>query len=290
MNVHEFLSNTILNISIEKLISFFIKALLIYGITQVAVSFTKYLFRRSQKRKKLAILDQTTSSFIQRLLVYTLYIIGMAIFLSLIPGMEKVSSSILAGAGIMAMAVGFASQEALSNFVSGLFIVFGKPFRIGDSIMIDSVVNGTVSEITLRHTIIKSLDNRMIIIPNSKINSSTIVNSTIGEQDTCSFIEVGVSYDTNLDKAISVMRDEIMHHPLLIDRRTPEEKQGNSPQVVIRVIALGDSAITLKAWAWAANAGNAFVLKCDLLKSIKERFDKENIEIPYPYNNVIVKK
>jgi len=290
MNVHEFLSNTILNISIEKLISFFIKALLIYGITQVAVSFTKYLFRRSQKRKKLAILDQTTSSFIQRLIVYTLYIIGMAIFLSLIPGMEKVSSSILAGAGIMAMAVGFASQEALSNFVSGLFIVFGKPFRIGDSIMIDSVVNGTVAEITLRHTIIKSLDNRMIIIPNSKINSSTIVNSTIGEQDTCSFIEVGVSYDTNLDKAINVMRDEIMHHPLLIDRRTPEEKQGNTPQVVIRVITLGDSAITLKAWAWAANAGNAFVLKCDLLKSIKERFDKENIEIPYPYNNVIVKK
>ena len=256
MNVHEFLNNTILNISIEKLISFFIKALLIYGITQVAVSFTKYLFRRSQKRKKLAILDQTTSSFIQRLLVYTLYIIGMAIFLSLIPGMEKVSSSILAGAGIMAMAVGFASQEALSNFVSGLFIVFGKPFRIGDSIMIDSVVNGTVAEITLRHTIIKSLDNRMIIIPNSKINSSTIVNSTIGEQDTCSFIEVGVSYDTNLDKAIDVMRDEIMHHPLLIDRRTPEEKQGNTPQVVIRVIALGDSAITLKAWAWAENAGN----------------------------------
>ena len=290
MNVHEFLNNTILNISIEKLISFFIKALLIYGITQVAVSFTKYLFRRSQKRKKLAILDQTTSSFIQRLLVYTLYIIGMAIFLSLIPGMEKVSSSILAGAGIMAMAVGFASQEALSNFVSGLFIVFGKPFRIGDSIMIDSVVNGTVAEITLRHTIIKSLDNRMIIIPNSKINSSTIVNSTIGEQDTCSFIEVGVSYDTNLDKAIDVMRDEIMHHPLLIDRRTPEEKQGNTPQVVIRVIALGDSAITLKAWAWSENAGNAFVLKCDLLKSIKERFDKENIEIPYPYNNIIVKK
>ncbi len=290
MNVHEFLSNTILNISIEKLISFFVKALLIYGVTQVAVSFTKYLFRRSQKRKKLAILDQTTSSFIQRLIVYTLYIIGIAIFLSLIPGMEKVSSSILAGAGIMAMAVGFASQEALSNFVSGLFIVFGKPFRIGDSIMIDSVVNGTVAEITLRHTIIKSLDNRMIIIPNSKINSSTIVNSTIGEQDTCSFIEVGVSYDTNLDKAINVMRDEIMHHPLLIDRRTQEEKQGNTPQVVIRVIALGDSAITLKAWAWAANAGNAFVLKCDLLKSIKERFDKENIEIPYPYNNVIVKK
>jgi len=290
MILHDFFSNTVLDLKIEKIISFCIKAFLIYAITQATVSFTKYLFRRSQKRKKIAILDQTTSVFIQRIIVYAIYIIGTAIFLSLIPGMEKVSSSILAGAGIMAMAVGFASQEALSNFISGLFIVFGKPFRIGDSIMIDNVVNGTVAEITLRHTIIRSLDNRMIIIPNSKINSSTIINSTIGEQDTCSFIEVGVSYDTDLNKAIALMRDEVMRHPMLTDRRTPEEKRAGSPQVIIRVIELGNSAITLKAWAWAANAGNAFVMKCDLLKSIKECFDRENIEIPYPYNNVVLKK
>jgi len=290
MNLHDFFNNTVLDISIEKVITFFIKAFLIYAITQATVSFTKYLFRRSQKRKKVAFLDKTTVGFIQRIVVYSLYIIGAAIFLSLIPGMEKVSSSILAGAGIMAMAIGFASQEALSNIIGGMFIVFAKPFRIGDSIKIDEVVNGTVSEITLRHTIIRSLDNRMIIIPNSKINSSTIVNSTIGEQETCSFIEVGVSYETDLNKAMDVMREEIMRHPMLIDRRAPEEKQAGTPQVIIRVIELGDSAIKLKAWAWAASAGDAFVMKCDLLKSIKERYDRENIEIPYPYNNVIVKK
>lgn len=290
MNLHDFFNNTVLDISIEKVITFFIKAFLIYAITQATVSFTKYLFRRSQKRKKVAFLDKTTVGFIQRIVVYSLYIIGAAIFLSLIPGMEKVSSSILAGAGIMAMAIGFASQEALSNIIGGMFIVFAKPFRIGDSIKIDEVVNGTVSEITLRHTIIRSLDNRMIIIPNSKINSSTIVNSTIGEQETCSFIEVGVSYETDLNKAMDVMREEIMRHPMLIDRRAPEEKQAGTPQVIIRIIELGDSAIKLKAWAWAASAGDAFVMKCDLLKSIKERYDRENIEIPYPYNNVIVKK
>ncbi len=290
MNLHDFFNNTVLDISIEKVITFFIKAFLIYAITQATVSFTKYLFRRSQKRKKVAFLDKTTVGFIQRIVVYSLYIIGAAIFLSLIPGMEKVSSSILAGAGIMAMAIGFASQEALSNIIGGMFIVFAKPFRIGDSIKIDEVVNGTVSEITLRHTIIRSLDNRMIIIPNSKINSSTIVNSTIGEQETCSFIEVGVSYETDLNKAMDVMKEEIMRHPMLIDRRAPEEKQAGTPQVIIRVIELGDSAIKLKAWAWAASAGDAFVMKCDLLKSIKERYDRENIEIPYPYNNVIVKK
>ncbi len=290
MNLQEFFNIAIFDITVKHIIIFCLKALLIYVITQAAVSIIKYLFRRSQKKKKIPFLDKTTVGFIQRIFVYTIYIIGSAIFLSLIPGMEKVSSSILAGAGIMAMAIGFASQEALSNIIGGFFIVFAKPFRIGDIIKIDEVVNGTVSEITLRHTIIRSMDNRMIIIPNSKINSSTIINSTIGEQETFSFIEVSVSYETNLDKAIAAMREEIMRHPMLIDRRTPEDKQAGVQQVVIRVVELGNSAITLKAWAWAANAGNAFSMKCDLLKSIKERYDKENIEIPYPYNNIVIKK
>lgn len=104
------------------------------------------------------------------------------------------------------------------------------------------------------------------------------------------FIEVGVSYTTDLGHAIDVMRDEIMKHSMLIDHRTDEEKANNVPQVVIRVINLGDSAITLRAWAWASTTGNAFAMKCDLLRAIKERFDVEKIEIPYPYYNQIIMK
>lgn len=290
MDLNEFLNITVFGIAIKQPLIFCSKALVIYVITQTIVSVIKFMFRRSMKRKGLLFLDHTNMGFIQRIVVYAVYLIGGTAFLSLIPGLEKISNSILAGAGIMAMAVGFASQEALANIVGGMFIVFSKPFRIGDVIKVDEVVNGTVAEITLRHTIIKSLDNRMIIIPNSKINSCTIINSTIGEQDTCSFIEIGVSYEADLDKTMNIMREVIMKHPLLIDRRTPEEKAAGTTPVIIRVTNLGDSAITVKAWAWAANSGNAFVMKCDLLKSIKERFDKENIEIPYPYNNVIIKK
>jgi small-conductance mechanosensitive channel len=86
------------------------------------------------------------------------------------------------------------------------------------------------------------------------------------------------------------MREEAMQHPLLIDNRSIEDKAQDKPQVIVRVMSLGDSSITLRAWAWASNSGNAFVMKCDLLKAIKERFDQEEIEIPYPYRNVIVKK
>ncbi len=133
------------------------------------------------------------------------------------------------------------------------------------------------------------MENRTIIIPNSKINSSTIINSTLSAEDICSFIEVGVSYDADLDKAMGIMREEVMKHPSLKDHRSDEEKKKNAPVVTVRVINLGDSAITLRAWAWANNSGEAFAMKCDLLKSIKERFDRENIEIPFPYSNLIIK-
>ena len=234
-------------------------------------------------------MDVTKVMFLKQIVVTAIYIIGCATFLSLIPGMEKISNSILASAGILAMAVGLASQEALSNIVGGLFIIFTRPFKVGDFIKVDDEVVGTVIEITLRHTILRNVENRMILIPNSKINSATIINSSYGDSSTCAFIDIGVSYDTNLDQAIEVMREEIMKHKLLIDHRTGEEKKAGVPEVVIKVINLGDSAITLRAWAWASTATDATIMKYDLFKSIKERFDKEKIEIPYPYFNQIVK-
>ena len=85
------------------------------------------------------------------------------------------------------------------------------------------------------------------------------------------------------------MREVIELHPLLIDRRTDKEKEEGTDKVKIRVNALGDSAITLRAFAWGKNAGDAATIKFDSYKAIKDRFDKENIEIPYPYFNQIVK-
>lgn len=291
MNLKEVMEFTVFGVSIGGFISFCIKAIIIYIFVRIVTGITKYLFNRSLKKQgKLVVLDETKTGFIRQMIVSAVYIIGCAAILSLIPGMEKISNSILASAGILAMAVGLASQEALSNIIGGLFIIFSRPFKVGDYIKVDDIVIGTVMEITLRHTVIRNVENRMILIPNNKINSSTIVNSSYGDEHTCSFIEVDVSYNTNLDKAIDVMRDVIMQHPMLVDHRTEEDIKSGTPEVVIRVIELGDSAITLRAWAWAETTAKAFVMKCDLLKAIKERFDSEGIEIPYPYFNQIIMK
>lgn len=288
MDINEILNASLWGISFRGVLGFCIKAAVIYTFVRIVTGVVKYFFNRSLRRSGRLLLDETKTIFLRQIVVTAVYIIGTAAFLSLIPGMEKVSNSILASAGILAMAVGLASQEALSNIVGGLFIIFTRPFKVGDFVKVDEVVVGTVMEITLRHTVIRNAENRMILIPNSTINSATIVNSSYGDTATCAFVEVGVSYTTDLDHAMDVMRSEIMQHPMLIDRRTDKEKQAGVPAVVIRVINLGDSAITLRAWAWAQTSGDAFAMKCDLLKAVKERFDKENIEIPYPYFNQIV--
>lgn len=283
-----FLKTGFLGVNLDTLIAIAVKIVVIYLLIRVATALVKHFIRKATRRERHA-LDKTTGNYLQRMLVIAIYVIGVSAIIGNIPGLEKVGSSILASAGILTAAVALASQEALSNFIGGVFIVIGRPFKLGDFIDVDGVAAGTVIEITLRHTVIRNAENRMILIPNSKINSSTITNSTIGDPATCAFIEVGVSYNDDLTKAIEVMRDEVMLHPNLIDRRSEAEKEAGEPQVKVKVMALGDSSITLRAWAWAATSGEASTMRFDLYKSIKERFDKEGIEIPYPYYNQIVK-
>lgn len=276
-------------VSLTMLVSIAVKIILIYLLIRLATSLVKHFIRKATKRETHA-LDKTTGNYLQQILVIVIYIIGVSAIIGNIPGLEKIGSSILASAGILTAAVALASQEALSNFIGGVFIVVGKPFKLGDFIDVDGVAAGTVIEITLRHTVIRNAENRMILIPNSKINSSTITNSTIGDPATCAFIEVGVSYNDDLDKAMELLREEVMKHPNLIDRRSEAEKEAGEPQVKVKVMALGDSSITLRAWAWAASSGDAATMRFDLYKNIKERYDKEGIEIPYPYYNQIIKQ
>ena len=125
-----FLNLEFFGVSFRCLIVFLIKGILIYLIVRIITALIKYLFRRSQRRRGRIVVDEPKVGFVRQIAVVCVYIIGTAAFLSLIPGMEKVSNSILASAGIMAMAVGLASQEALSNIIGGLFIIFSRPFKV----------------------------------------------------------------------------------------------------------------------------------------------------------------
>ena len=182
------------------------------------------------------------------------------------------------------------SQAAFSNIVSGIFIVIFQPFRVGDIVKISSSYSGVVEDITLRHTVIRDFENKRLVIPNSVISAETIHNFNIVDEKVCNHIFYGISYDSDIDLAIKIIQQEAMKHRHFIDQRSDEDKARKVPPVVVRLIDFGESSINLRASVWTEDPMKGFELKCDINKSIKERFDREGIEIPFPYRTIVYKE
>ncbi len=256
----------------------------------VASVFNRVLARLIRKSSVEIIHDPTKYQFLRYAITASIYLVGFGLAIYTIPALRSVASSMLAGAGILAVTVGFASQAALSNIVSGAFIVIFKPFRVNDRIVIKDTMSGVVEDITLRHTVIRNFENRRIVIPNSIISNEVVVNSDLIESKVCKWLHLGISYDADIDLARQIIQEEAAAHPNFVDNRQPEDIEAGKPLVPVRVISLGDFSVNLRAWAWAADTAAAFEMETDLLESIKKRFDAAGIEIPFPYRTVVYKK
>ena len=266
-----------------------ISVILVILVTIVAERITRRILKRSfEKSSRRIKVDPTQFTVFKHLLSALIYIVGIGVAISLIPSLRALSVSLFAGAGVLAVVIGFASQKAFSNLISGIFIAIFKPFRVGDRIKFSDKF-GVVEDITLRHTIIRNFENKRFIVPNSVISDETIENYDIGDQKMCKWVEFGISYDSDADKAMKIMQEEAVKHPNFLDVRTEEEKKNKEPAVSVRVTGYGESSVNLRAWVWAKDSGAAFVMGCDLNKSIKKRFDKEGIEIPFPYRTIVFK-
>ncbi len=242
------------------------------------ISFKRFVEGNEQVMKD----DPTNYKFLYYTFIALIYIVGFGFAMWHVPFLRHVAQSMLAGAGILAIVIGFASQQALGNIISGVFIVMFKPYRINDRISLKDSLRGVVEDINLRHTIIRNFENQRIIIPNSVMSNEILTNSNYNDDKICRFIEVGISYGSDIDVARRIMQEEIYNHPLCIDVRKEADIEAGIPRVTVRVLSLNDSSVTLRGWAWAADAPNAFVLQCDVTESIKKRFDKEGIVIPFP--------
>lgn len=243
-----------------------------------------------RRRLKLMNADPTNFNFLKNSAVYIIFTIAIIVIINKTPQLENFGKALFAGAGIIAATIGFASQKAFSNVISGIFILIFKPFRVNDTIELSNgQVRGVVEEITIRHTIIRNYENRRVIIPNSHIGEETITNSDLLDNRIKKLIDIGIGYSADIDRAKAIMYEIITSHPHFIDGRSEEDIQAGNPLLTIRVISLGDYAVTLRAWAWTASNENAFILYCDCIEAIKKRFDKEGIEIPFPYRTVVLK-
>jgi small-conductance mechanosensitive channel len=234
--------------------------------------------------------DPTRYKFFKNAASLIIWILALGSIVLLIPKLKALAITIFAGAGIMVVFIGLAAQEAFSNIVGGIFIVLFRPFRVGDLIKVGSLDYGIVEDITLRHTVIVNYENKRIIIPNAVISSDTIINDTIDDEKICRMIEFGISYDSDIDLATRIIQDVAVNHPKCIDARTEEEKENGSHQVNVRVISFGDSSVNLRAEVWTNEPLFARRMQTDINKSVKLRFDKEGVEIPFPYRTIVYKK
>lgn len=205
-----------------------------------------------------------------------------------VPALSKVGTTLLACSSVLAAAVGLASQDALGNAIDGLLISLFKPFSVGDRIRLsDKGITGTVVEINLRYTSIRTVENNLLMIPNSVMNGEIIENYNIGDQRMVAFLDVEVSYDADIDLAKQILKDLAVNHPLFLDKRTEEEKSEGVEPVGITVRAFNASGVALRASVWSANIGDSFKLCSELREQVLKAFKENNIKIPYQTIEII---
>ncbi|HHE36559.1 MAG TPA: mechanosensitive ion channel family protein [Candidatus Woesearchaeota archaeon] len=249
----------------------------------------KHLKKHGGQYKERLAADRTKFVFMRRIVVIVIYVVGAILIISNIPSLKSFSYSLLAGAGVLAIIIGFATQKTLSNLVAGLMISISQPFRVGDRVKLKDEY-GIIEDITLRHTVLKTWDNRRVIIPNSVINEEVINNYTFGDERILSTVEIGISYDSDIDLAKKIMSEEIRKHPLFIDNRTEADLLAGKDSVKVRVVGCDDFSIRLRGYYWTPNQPASLISRYELIESIKKRFDREGVEIPFPYRTIVYKK
>jgi small conductance mechanosensitive channel len=233
--------------------------------------------------------DPTKYSFLKNAVEFIVYVIALIVIFYSVEGLRNYGTALFASAGVFAAILGFASQSAFSNIISGIFIVVFQPFRVGDRVRVGQLYTGDVEDITLRHTVIKDFENRRIVIPNSVINNETIINSTLAAEPICTFIEVGITFDSDVEQAMRIMQEEIMKHPECKDNRTDEDIQNGEPIVRVRLVNITETALQLRAYAWAIAPCSGFIMRCDVLQKLIKRFGEAGISLAYPQHRIFLK-
>lgn len=257
--------------------------------TFLAIASRRLINSFINKAVKVLKADPTNFFFLKNSTTFLIYTAALIFIFVKIPYLKELGTALFASAGVIGIVVGFASQKAVSNIISGVFILMFKPFRVGDIIQVSGQRKGVVEEITLWHTLIRDYEFRRIIIPNNSLSDSTLINSTIIDKKIRKFVEFGISYASDVDRAMEIIIEEATAHPNFLDVRTSEQIREGAQAVETQVIDLGDFAVSIRSWVWAGDNDKAFSMNNDLFKSVKARFDAEGIEIPFPYRNLIIK-
>lgn len=211
-------------------------------------------------------------SFIVNVAHKTTFFIGVIIALSML---EVNIGPFLAAIGAAGFIIGFALQGTLSNFAAGILILLYRPYDVGDVVNVAGIT-GSVNDMSLVSTTLRLPDNQTVVIPNNQIWGGVITNVTGSATRRINMV-FGIGYNDEIEKAQQVLEDILAQHPLIL----------KDPEPVVRVHELADSSVNFVVRPWV-KTGDYFTVYWDVTRTVKERFDAEQISIPYPQQDIHV--
>ena len=252
---------------------------LVFGLVAVLVGM---LVRRSARRLIAATEDDLQKGrvqFIAQIARMVVYVVIVIIYAHLIPSLRAAGTALLASASVMSIVLGLAAQSTLSNLIAGISIVLYRPFQIGDRLEVPApggIENAVVEKLTLGHTVLRTYDNRRVVVPNSVMIGQTIINLSAEDLKVQAIVPVSIAYSADVAVARRLLIEAAEQHPGI-------ESVDSCP-----VSALEASSVTLTLRAWSPDAATARSAEFGLFERALAAFRANGIEIPFPTMNVNV--
>jgi small-conductance mechanosensitive channel len=216
--------------------------------------------------------DRGVRDAVKKLLHYFLIFLGFLLAMGL-AGIELRNFAVLAGA--FGIGIGFGLQNIVNNFVSGLILLFERPVKVGDQVVVDEDW-GRVISIGLRSTVIETFDGSELIVPNSLLISEKVTNWTLSTTKARIVLPVGVAYGSDLEVVLRILKEVAESHPLTLSQPPP------SPIFV----GFGDSSLDFELRCWIADVDKRLDVRSDLGRFIDGRFREGGVEIPFPQRDL----
>lgn len=249
--------------------SIFIFLMMITFFIILGIFVRRQLNRRILKRLKI---DPGTSYTLSRITQYLVISIGVLVSFNFV-GINLSSLTVIFG--LLSVGIGFGLQNVTSNFISGLIILFERPISVGDRVMVNDI-EGDVTEINIRSTMVRTVNNISIIVPNSAFVSEDVVNYSHGDPTYRLDIDVGVSYNSDLDTVLKALREVADQNENVMRR----------PEAEVHLVEFGDSSWNMQLRAWIEDVKFYPKVRNELNQAIVRSFRNYDIEIPFPQRDL----
>lgn len=239
------------------------------GIACVLIQIVNLVFRRLEKKNKAAHLRFSRGIFKALIIVLTIYTLSQQFEVT-----KDMSTALLQSGSLVIAVATFAAQHALANVISGFSLAYSKPYNVNDKIRVSQgnsvIAEGIVTDITLRHTIISQYNDESCIVPNSVMDSAVITNTNYTE-NIGNFLEITVGYDSDIQKAIDLMKQICADHELTL----------NTMENNVFVKGYSADGVILKTTVWTKNLDDSFHACSDIRLALVKQYQEHGIEIPY---------